>query len=61
MFLTSDLAKLVEQDTDVLVTCDDIAGKGPGHALLEAGVLVVLTGSTDTEETLAVGVRAAVE
>ena len=44
---------LLEHEVDALVTRDDISGKGPGHALGEAGVVVVLTADTDVDSALA--------
>ncbi len=50
---------LVEHGIDVLVTKDDISNKGPGHALREAGVLVLLAQETEIEAALAIGLQAA--
>jgi cation diffusion facilitator family transporter len=44
---------LLEQNVDVLVTADDIQGKGPGYALGDAGVEVVITDAEELDEALA--------
>jgi cation diffusion facilitator family transporter len=48
---------LIEHEVDLLVTLDDIGERGPGYALGEAGVDVVLTASETVEQALAEGVR----
>jgi cation diffusion facilitator family transporter len=44
---------LLEHGVDLLVTLDDIGERGPGYALGEAGVEVVLTEGTTVERALA--------
>jgi cation diffusion facilitator family transporter len=44
---------LLEQDIDVLLTADDVREKGPGYALGDAGVEVVITTAEDLAEALA--------
>lgn len=44
---------LIAQDIDVLVTADDIRDKGPGFALGDAGVEVIITDAGEWEEVLA--------
>jgi predicted Fe-Mo cluster-binding NifX family protein len=46
---------LIDQEVDVLLTADDVRDKGPGHALGEAGVSVVVTQATTAEEALEQG------
>lgn len=46
---------LLERGIDVLVTRDDIGERGPGYALGEAGVQVVLTEGRTVEQALAAG------
>ena len=48
---------LLERGIDVLVTRDDIGERGPGYALGEAGVQVVLTEGRTVEQALAAGVK----
>ena len=43
---------LVTQNVDVLLTRDDVRDKGPGHALGEAGVDVIVTQATTAEEAV---------
>jgi cation diffusion facilitator family transporter len=44
---------LLEQGADALFTADDIRGKGPGYALGDAGVEVVITEAEKVDEALA--------
>ena len=44
---------LLEQGVDVLFTADDIRGKGPGYALGDAGVEVMITEAESVDEALA--------
>lgn len=44
---------LLEQNVDVLLTRDDIRGKGPGYALGDAGVRIVIVDTDGLDETLA--------
>jgi predicted Fe-Mo cluster-binding NifX family protein len=44
---------LIAQDVDVLVTADDIRDKGPGFALGDAGIEVIVTDAAELEEVLA--------
>jgi len=44
---------LLEQGVDALFTADDIRGKGPGYALGDAGVQVMITAAERIEEALA--------
>jgi cation diffusion facilitator family transporter len=44
---------LLEQRADALFTADDIRGKGPGYALGDAGVEVVITEAERVDEALA--------
>jgi hypothetical protein len=37
---------------DRLITADDVRGKGPGYALGDAGVEVVITNAEELEEAL---------
>jgi len=46
---------LIDQGVDVLLTADDMRDKGPGHALGEAGVSVVITQPTTAEEAIEQG------
>ena len=46
---------LIDQEVDVLLTTDDVRDKGPGHALGEAGVDVIITKETAVEELLEQG------
>ena len=43
---------LIAQDIDALITSDDVRDKGPGHALGEAGVDVIVTEATTAEEAV---------
>jgi len=43
---------LIEQEVDLVITPDDIGDKGPGHALREAGIEVVLTKAATVEQAL---------
>jgi cation diffusion facilitator family transporter len=43
---------LLEQHIDVVVTPDDIREKGPGHALSDAGVAVILSGATTLAQAM---------
>ncbi len=49
---------LIEEGVDVVITRDDIAGKGPGHAFGEAGVTVVVSPTEAVDEALAQGFAA---
>ena len=40
---------LIDQKVDALLTADDVRDKGPGHALGEAGVNVIITQATTVE------------
>jgi len=44
---------LVEHEIDVLGTADDIENKGPGNALQEAGVQILLVDEGDVEQVAA--------
>ncbi len=44
---------LISQNVDVLLTRDDVRDKGPGHALGEAGVDVIVTQEKAVEEAVA--------
>jgi predicted Fe-Mo cluster-binding NifX family protein len=44
---------LLEQRVDVVVTPDDIRDKGPGHALGDAGVAVILSEATTLAKAIA--------
>jgi len=44
---------LIEQGADQLITWDDVREKGPGHALGEAGIELVITEAATLEEALA--------
>jgi cation diffusion facilitator family transporter len=44
---------LLAQGVDRLITADDVRGKGPGYALGDAGVEVVITDAKELEEALA--------
>jgi cation diffusion facilitator family transporter len=46
---------LVAQEVDVLLTRDDVRDKGPGHALGEAGVDVIVIRTTSVEEAIEQG------
>jgi len=48
---------LIEHKVDALVTLDDIGERGPGFALGEAGVEVVLTSKDTVDQALADGTR----
>lgn len=43
---------LIDKKVDVLLTADDVRDKGPGHALGEACVSVVITRATTVEEAI---------
>jgi predicted Fe-Mo cluster-binding NifX family protein len=43
---------LLENEVDVLITADDIREKGPGYALKEAGVAVIVSQERDLESAL---------
>ena len=43
---------LLGQHIDVAVTPDDIREKGPGHALSDAGVAVILSGATTLAQAM---------
>jgi cation diffusion facilitator family transporter len=43
---------LLEQDVDVLITADDIHEKGPGYALGDAGVEILVTDATKLDQAL---------
>jgi cation diffusion facilitator family transporter len=43
---------LIAQNVDVLLTLDDVRDKGPGHALGEAGIDVIVTQATTVEEAI---------
>jgi predicted Fe-Mo cluster-binding NifX family protein len=44
---------LLQQGVDALLTADDIRGKGPGYALGDAGVEVIITDAEQLDEALA--------
>jgi predicted Fe-Mo cluster-binding NifX family protein len=46
---------LIDQEVDVLLTADDMRDKGPGHALGEAGVNVVITHAVTADEAIQQG------
>ncbi len=43
---------LLEQRVDVVITPDDIREKGPGHALGDAGVAVILSQATTLAQAI---------
>lgn len=43
---------LIDQEVDVLLTADDVRDKGPGHALGEAAVNVIIIQATTVEEAI---------
>jgi predicted Fe-Mo cluster-binding NifX family protein len=47
---------LLEQGIDVLITADDIREKGPGYALGDAGVAIIISDVASLDAALAAGV-----
>lgn len=43
---------LLEQRVDVVITPEDIRDKGPGHALSDAGIAVILSGATTLAQAM---------
>jgi cation diffusion facilitator family transporter len=44
---------LLQSDVDVVVSQDDIRGKGPGYVLGDAGVTIIITDAMDRDKALA--------
>ncbi|MGE0826636.1 MAG: cation diffusion facilitator family transporter [Candidatus Binatia bacterium] len=47
---------LLEQRVDMLITADDVREKGPGYALGDAGVAIIISEAASLEAALAAGV-----